>query len=115
VKTSSTKPEVHACRIATPSENGAAATGNVHKNLVKFGRVVSNYASRQTERKTDRQTYMLNTILFTPPGSVVTRYRAAKQYAPLMAVGRGHTVQTPSEWDTPNDRLYAVRACDAVQ
>jgi len=37
--TSSTKPEVH--NIATPpEENLATATGNKHKNSVKFGHVV---------------------------------------------------------------------------
>jgi len=39
------------------------ATGNMHKNLMKFSRVVFELYER-----TDRQTYIIITILRTPPG-----------------------------------------------
>jgi len=50
--TSSTKLEV--CITTLPEKDTARAIGNVPKNLVKLGLVVLCYASRQTDRQTDR-------------------------------------------------------------
>ena len=44
-------------RIARPpEEDRATATGNMHKNLVKFGHVLSRYASGQTDKHTHHNT-----------------------------------------------------------
>jgi len=59
--TSSTEPEVRVVLQRGPEKNRATAIVNKHKNLVKFGRVVSKIYER-TDRHTDR----LITILRTP-------------------------------------------------
>ena len=49
-------------------------TGNVDKNLVKFGRVIFKLCERtekQTERQTDKQADIRIIILSTPPGGEV--------------------------------------------
>jgi len=57
--------------VAPPEERRATATGNMHKNLVKIGRVVPEICSR-TDKHTDRQTDTVITILRRPTrGEVV--------------------------------------------
>jgi len=52
------------CTARTSEKDRARATGNMHKNLAKFGHVVFELC-KQTERHTD----ILITILCTPPGA----------------------------------------------
>jgi len=59
--TTSTKPEVHIRFVTPPQRSRASATGNMHKNLMKFGRVVFQLCER-----TDRHTDILITILRIP-------------------------------------------------
>ena len=56
------KPEEHITyRNAVRARgDGATATGNMHKNLVKFGLVVSSYAWRQTNRHTHHDSLHLS-------------------------------------------------------
>jgi len=53
----------------------ATATGNMHKQLVKFGRV---WTLRQIVSQTDRQTDILITILRTPPSEGRNNNNATK-------------------------------------
>jgi len=69
--TSSIKPEVHKIITMPSEEDGATAIGNMHKNMVKIGRVVPNIGSRtdkHKDRQTDRQTDTLITILCSSIG-----------------------------------------------
>ena len=56
----STKPEVN--NIATlPEEDRATSIGNIHKNLVKIGRVILELSER-SDRQTNRQAVKLITL-----------------------------------------------------
>ena len=69
--TSSIKPEVHKIITMPSEEDRATAIGNMHKNMVKIGRVVPNIGSRtdkHKDRQTDRHTYYNTPLLYRGRG-----------------------------------------------
>jgi len=93
--TSFTKPEVN--KISQRRQSSTKLQPQVHRNLVKFGRVVfelwkqtDRQTERETDRETERQTDILITILHTHPGA------KCGNHGPMAAEVTGDPVLTAS-------------------